>query len=294
MKIRNHQVLTIASCLALTVMTQAGCRTFTKSEKLDVRAEVVPSTDWGVDHFDNVTYKYKRVGKLNDYKRPPLESMVNKTPENASGFAALKLKGGDLLVSGGIIIKTENEVITGRLSKSSYYFEESSKQFKSAPSLSFGRLNHSLLQLLDGRVLVYGGYGSGNVGTPETHIEILDLKKKSSTVLPSRSQGANDATLKEISPGKVIAIGGKKAPGDDNNTDSSIIELIDTRSGLCKKLGRLNRARMLPSVFRLENGDLLVVDGLVSDSHGQTLGPLPAELIKNPEGQLTEPHRECR
>lgn len=164
MKIRNHQVLTIASCLALTVMTQAGCRTFTKSEKLDVRAEVVPSTDWGVDHFDNVTYKYKRVGKLNDYKRPPLESMVNKTPENASGFAALKLKGGDLLVSGGIIIKTENEVITGRLSKSSYYFEESSKQFKSAPSLSFGRLNHSLLQLLDGRVLVYGGYGSGNVG----------------------------------------------------------------------------------------------------------------------------------
>ena len=291
MKIRNHQVLTIASCLALTVMTQAGCRTFTKSEKLDVRAEVVPSTDWGVDHFDNVTYKYKRVGKLNDYKRPPLESMVNKTPENASGFAALKLKGGDLLVSGGIIIKTENEVITGRLSKSSYYFEESSKQFKSAPSLSFGRLNHSLHQLLDGRVLVYGGYGSGNVGTPETHIEILDLKKKSSTVLPSRSQGANDATLKEISPGKVIAIGGKKAPGDDNNTDSSIIELIDTKSGLCKKLGRLNRARMLPSVFRLENGDLLVVDGLVSDSHGQTLGPLPAELIKNPEGQLTEPHR---
>ncbi|MDX1988344.1 MAG: hypothetical protein SFV17_16785, partial [Candidatus Obscuribacter sp.] len=71
----------------------------------------------------------------------------------------------------------------------------------------------------------------------------------------------------------------------------SIIELIDTKSGLCKKLGRLNRARMLPSVFRLENGDLLVVDGLVSDSHRQTLGPLPAELIKNPEGQLTEPHR---
>ncbi|MBI5171355.1 MAG: hypothetical protein HY986_00610 [Candidatus Melainabacteria bacterium] len=291
MKIQNLQVLTIASCLALTFLSQAGCRTFTKSEKLDVRAEVVPSTDWGVDHFENVIYKYKRVGKLNDYKRPPLESMVHKTPENASGFAALKLKGGDWLVSGGIIIKTENEVITGRLSKNNYYFEESSKQFKSAPSLSFGRLNHSLIQLLDGRVLVYGGYGSGNVGTPETHIEILELKKKSSTVLPSRSQGANDATLTEISPGKVIAIGGKKAPGEDNNTDSSIIELIDTKSGLCKKLGRLNRARMLPSVFRLENGDLLVVDGLVSDSHGQTLGPLPAELIKNPEGQLTEPHR---
>ncbi|MDX1989575.1 MAG: kelch repeat-containing protein, partial [Candidatus Obscuribacter sp.] len=267
MKIQNLQVLTIASCLALTFLSQAGCRTFTKSEKLDVRAEVVPSTDWGVDHFENVIYKYKRVGKLNDYKRPPLESMVDKTPENASGFAALKLKGGDWLVSGGIIIKTENEVITGRLSKSNYYFEESSKQFKSAPSLSFGRLNHSLFQLSDGRVLVYGGYGSANVDTPETHIEILDLKKKSSTVLPSRSQGASDATLTEISPGKVIAIGGKKAPGEDNNTDSSIIELIDTKSGLCKKLGRLNRARMLPSVFRLENGDLLVVDGLVSDSH---------------------------
>lgn len=48
---------------------------------------------------------------------------------------------------------------------------------------------------------------------------------------------------------------------------------------------------MLPSVFRLENGDLLVVDGLVSDSHGQTLGPLPAELIKNPEGDIIAPHR---
>lgn len=216
-------------------MTQAGCRTFTKSEKLDVRAEVVPSKELTIDQLGNVSYKNRPVGKLNDYKRPPPESMVDKTQENASGFAALKLKGGDLLVSGGIIIKTENEVITGRLSISNYYFEESSKQFKSAPSLSFGRLNHSLLQLSDGRVLVYGGYGSGNVGTPETHIEILDLKKKSSTVLPSRSQDANDATLTEISPGKVIAIGGKKAPGEDNNTDSSIIELIDTKSGLCKK-----------------------------------------------------------
>lgn len=291
MKIQNHQVLTIASCLALTVLSQTGCSTFTKSEKLDVRAEVVPSKELTIDQLGNVSYKNRPVGKLNDYTKTPLESIVDITSENASGFTALKLNDGDLLVSGGNIKELENNGVTMQPSKTNYSFKKSSRQFNSAPSLSFGRLNHSLLQLLDGRVLVYSGYGSGNVGTPETHIEILDLKKKSSTVLPSRSQGANDATLTEISPGKVIAIGGKKAPGDDNNIDSSIIELIDTKSGLCKKLGRLNRARMLPSVFRLENGDLLVVDGLVSDSHGQTLGPLPAELIKNSEGELIEPHR---
>jgi len=154
-----------------------------------------------------------------------------------------------------------------------YIYQRQTKKYRPVASLSEARGLHSMLKLSDGRILIFGGYdNSANcIGS----IELLDLKKNTCSIIAHSSEPRVSATLVEIAPNTVLAIGG-------HYPESTMVERINVDDHSCVTLGHLNKSRCFTTaVYRVSSTEYLVTGGSNGLSEPDS-SDLPPELIKVP------------
>ncbi|WP_437290831.1 kelch repeat-containing protein [Sorangium sp. So ce406] len=165
------------------------------------------------------------------------------------GHTATPLPDGRVLVAGGgrtvVDVNTQENTVE--------VFDPATERWSSIDSLSAARQHHTATLLLDGRVLVAGGYGAqGALDTVET------LDPASSEWLPLDSmtipRSAHTATL--LPDGRVLVAGGYGAQGALNSA-----EVFDPASGGWVPIGPLISARAEHRATLLPDGRVLVIGG---------------------------------
>lgn len=108
--------------------------------------------------------------------------------------------------------------------------------------------------LADGRVLILGGMGTGEVALASA--ELYDPAVGRFVRTGSMSQPREDATATALSDGQVLVAGGS------NGTSSlASAELFDPNRGSWRSTGSMKSTRRLHAASRLSNGSVLVTGG---------------------------------
>jgi hypothetical protein len=132
--------------------------------------------------------------------------------------------------------------------------------------MSFARRRHTATRLLDDRVLIAGGWGTGNSAqTVEIFDPILSTFAPAAQQMATRSQ--HTATL--IGDGRVLLAGGA---GDNGNSSSSAV-LFDPVSGTFTSAGTMSAPRSQPTATLLSDGSVLVAGGVVDNTCCNPVAP---------------------
>lgn len=130
-----------------------------------------------------------------------------------------------------------------------------------APPMNSARMGHESRLLPDGRVIVFGGHGSGFTALDSAEI----WNPASGEFLPRAMAATHDGgALARLADGRYLLAGGAGdlgvAPGH------SAAELFDPRDGSFRVTGSLQRPRMSASAATLADGSVLVVGGWYDDA----------------------------
>jgi hypothetical protein len=128
-------------------------------------------------------------------------------------------------------------------------------QWEYTGSLANSRKAHTATLLLDGRVLVSGGAGSGLLASAE----LYDPVSGNWTLTGSLNGGRTAHTATLLSDGKILVVGGV---GDGKVLGSA--ELYEPATGTWTPTGSLNTARISHTATLLADGRVLVVGGFTA------------------------------
>ena len=120
-----------------------------------------------------------------------------------SGFTATVIRGGKVLIVGGVADTT----VSGSATSNVQIFDPSTRTYANAASLSIGRTGHTATALPDGRVVVVGGYtqlGNASLASVEIYDPVTDSWK---TAAPLQHGRAGHAAVL-MGGGKVMVVGG--------------------------------------------------------------------------------------
>ncbi|MBA2271432.1 MAG: hypothetical protein H0W20_12690 [Chthoniobacterales bacterium] len=126
--------------------------------------------------------------------------------------------------------------------------------FSATGSMSTGRNFHTATLLRNGKVLVAGGGGGGNIGTAELYDPATG--RWSPTGSLRRPRAFHTATL--LPNGKVLIAGGTANSGGSEQTSA---ELYDPATGTWTFTGSMNIGRGYHTATLLQNGKVLVTGG---------------------------------
>lgn len=173
---------------------------------------------------------------------------------------ATLLPNGRVLIAGGF---TTNTMSTGSTNTSEIYYPDTRRFVETSPMIS-SRSNHSAIMLPDGRVLVAGGFGPGDVitGTAEIYISTEGRWIPAAT-MPSGCERALHATV-QLKNGKILFIGGINASGPLSSTaryDPA------ANSWDCVSVPAMPMALRSHTATLLFNGHVMVVGG--NDGFGE-------------------------
>jgi len=121
-------------------------------------------------------------------------------------------------------------------------------QWEYTGSLNIRRAGHKAVLLLDGRVLITGGFGT------IASAELYDPVTGTWSVTGSLNQGRYGQTATLLADGRVLVAGG-------NYIDPTMAELYDPATGIWTLTGRLNTGRQFHTATLLGNGKVLVAGG---------------------------------
>ncbi len=153
-----------------------------------------------------------------------------------------------------ILLDNGKVIIVGRGAE---LFDSSTLNFSVIGNRTISRTYHTLTKLQDGRILISGG----NLST----VEIYDSTTATFTNTGSMVQAiryGHTGTL--LSNGKVLVTGGSQATTTSSNLLSA--ELYDPTTGVFTSTGNLNFARRFHYATLLNDGTVLIVGGLDSQS----------------------------
>jgi hypothetical protein len=201
-----------------------------------------------------------------------------------TGAAAAPLPNGGALVAGGI-----QQCFCGP-----YYSDLDSAEifnagrFSSTGSMSVDRVGPVAAPLLDGRVLVAGGYdsdrdlgGLGNVTTLQS-AEIFDPATGSFAPTGSMTTPRTGAAAAPLPDGRVLVAGGSYF--DRNATNSNVElrsgEIFDPATGSFTPTGSMSVARVQAAAAPLPGGRVLVAGG-------SNLAPRSAEIFDPATGSFS-------
>ena len=128
--------------------------------------------------------------------------------------------------------------------------------FSNTGSLTTARYGHTATLLLDGRVLVVGGF-DGTI--PLASAELYDPVSGTWSATANLTTGRNGHTATLLPNGKVLVAGGGNI--FDGSTVLASAELYDPVSGTWSATGSLGTARFSHTATLLPNGQVLVVGG---------------------------------
>ena len=143
--------------------------------------------------------------------------------------------------------------------------------FQNTGSLIYGRAYHTATLLLNGKVLVTGGYNGGVTA------ELYDPASGTWTATGSLATGRGQDTATLLPNGKVLVVG-----GISGFFDVASAELYDPASGTWTPTGSLTNARRAHTATLLPNGKVLVAGGF-SDVLGYVGSPLASAELYDPE-----------
>src|SRR5215813_9815331 len=166
------------------------------------------------------------------------------------GHTATLLPDGRVLVAGGCL---DNSCPQGAFASAELY-DPASGTWSATGSMSVGRLFHTATRLLDGRVLVAGGFGSapGELASAE----IYDPKTGTWSATGSTSVGTFGFLATRLRDGRVLVAGG--------GANFTSAELYDPTTGTWSATGS-------SSVGGIGTATLLM-DGMVLGANGGTTG----------------------
>jgi hypothetical protein len=123
------------------------------------------------------------------------------------------------------------------------------------------RLSHTATLLLDGRVLLAGGYG-GEGEPPIASIEVFDPTTETFTALGPLREARADHTASLLSDGRVVMAGGRGVDGSNLRS----VEIVDPTTGAVVSGPDLPQPRTA-QVATTFAGDVLLIGGTTVNDH---------------------------
>jgi len=141
-------------------------------------------------------------------------------------------------------------------------------------SLNDARYYHTGTLLVDGNVLIAGGYRSADYRTLKS-FEIIDTKTMKISITGSLAYSRNAHTATRLNDGKVLLVGGQDG-NNSNYSDCTVAEIYDPNLNQTSITDSIPESRAHHSSVLLKNGKILIVGG------SGTGGFLKTALLYNP------------
>jgi hypothetical protein len=155
--------------------------------------------------------------------------------------------------------------------------------------MTVGRDDHTATLLLDGRVLIAGGWGSDYRDVASA--ELYDPETGTFSATGSMTVGRAGATATLLLDGRVLVVGGWESADGGDPVMSASAELYDPETGIFTQTGSLPEARLSSTATRLLDGRVLVAGGGTASSRldGDAAAELydPQTGLFSPTGSMT-------
>lgn len=174
--------------------------------------------------------------------------------ERSSDGTVSLLGNGDILIAGGFY----QAIGVMKYMNSCEIYNIDSSKWIITDSLKIPRGGHSSIKLLDGRVLVTGGFNEINGELADCEIYDPEIREWASAALMNVARYEHSATL--LPDGKVFICGGKNYSNPQSPWLKSC-ELYDPVLNTWIEVTSLFVAHTLHSIIMLENGLLLITGG---------------------------------
>jgi N-acetylneuraminic acid mutarotase len=183
--------------------------------------------------------------------RPQPWSLTGTLANGRTLLTLTLLADGSALAVGGQVLGTPFQTI-----RTSERYDPATGTWRAAGSMTTGRANHVAIRLLNGKVLVAGGYTLEPSSTRLASAEVFDPATESWSVTVAR--GGHTATA--LSNGKVVVVGGASGTFAAPNLHVSA-EVFDPATGAWSATGSVSVARGFHRAVALPNGQLLITGG---------------------------------
>lgn len=190
-----------------------------------------------------------------------------------AGHQATALSSGQVLITGGCAAAG-----CGAVQRSAEVFstQAGAGRHAAVASMAEARVSHMAARLLDGRVLVAGGWtGAGTTASAELYDPVARQFSRAQPLSAPRMDGT--ATL--LRDGGVLLVGG----ATQTNRPSAAADVFDPAANAMAAVGPLRQARAHHAAARLQDGRVLVVGGLA----GRGAATASAELYDPRTGRFT-------
>jgi hypothetical protein len=188
---------------------------------------------------------------------------------------ATLLPDGRVLVTGGAdLMDGIDNLATAEI------YDPATGKWTRTGSMKQGRAGHTATLLVDGRVLIAGGFGGGT--QPVATAEIYDPATGRFTAAGSMTVARMNQAAAPLPGGKVLITGGV----DDNSNVLSTAEVYDPATGTFTSTGSMTTERTWHTATTLGDGRLLIAGG----TGGSATGPEPlasAEIYDPANGRFT-------
>ena len=165
--------------------------------------------------------------------------------------AMSELLDGKVLVTGG-----EGETNGSMFTNSVELYDPISENWTSMQSMHQIRYSHTASTLLNGKVLVVGGFhGFSKVSNTA---ELYDPSTGLWTMTGNMTQERAMHTASVLPDGRVLVVGGMTSESDITKTS----ELYDPSTGLWTATGHISQARIFYAAVTLKNGKVLIMGGV--------------------------------
>jgi hypothetical protein len=179
-----------------------------------------------------------------------------------ASHTATPLPDGRVLIAGGCAV---DGCEGARLAAQAELYSPGRRGFDPGPVMTAPRVGHTATALVDGRVLLVGGW-SGEGMPPLATAEVFDPARNafSATGAPSSRRGGHTAT--RLRDGRVLVVG-----GTDGRQALSTVELFDPATARFAPGAALPGPRATHGAALLADGRVLVVGGQAGVGHGTAL-----------------------
>jgi len=201
-----------------------------------------------------------------------------------SDATAALLPGGRVLIAGGASGKADTSILA-----SAEIFDSGSRTFAATGSMAAPSFDVGSVALLDGRVLLAGGYQQSGPGAiaPTSMAELYDPVSGTFARTGSMTVGRVHAAMVLLADGRVLVAGGLGQTGNVTSTVRSA-EVYDPKTGAFSGTGDMTIAREAATAALLPDGRVLVAGGSVPVDSNNGSVTASAELYDPVSGTFTK------
>ncbi|WP_210441304.1 kelch repeat-containing protein [Nocardioides xinjiangensis] len=195
-----------------------------------------------------------------------------------SFHTATLLADGRVLITGGHRFNFRNSALA-----SAEIYDPATRSFAPTGDMNISRQDHTATLLVDGRVLVAGGYNDLDDPPAQATAELFDPDSGTFAPTASMTAGRGNHTATKLRNGMVLIAGGHSGhPG----ASVASAELYDPATGLFAPTGDMSDSRGSHTATVLSNGTVLLAGGFTAFPYtGSTLAS--AEIYEPSTGTFT-------